>query len=106
MQEKQPKLFLSGVDSQPCGFGEDEASFLDFEGLHEGKLEERMSHLSDTFSEYLMYLIQERKMENAEVWKRAIVDKKIFSKNKKQCKLSPKQIDSIMSLRRGKTESG
>ena len=27
MQEKQPKLFLSGVDSQPCGFGEDEKIF-------------------------------------------------------------------------------
>ncbi len=44
-------------------------------------------------------------MENAEVWKRAIVDKKRYFQNKKQFKLSPKQIDSIMSLRRGKTES-
>lgn len=51
MQEKQLKLFFGGTDSQPYGFGEDEASFLDFEGLHEGKLEERMSHLSDTFSD-------------------------------------------------------
>lgn len=95
MQEKQLKLFLSGVDSQPCGFGEDEASFLDFEGLHEGKLEERMSHLSDTFSEYLMYLIQERKMENAEVWKRAIVDKKIFSKIKNNVNYHPNKLTAL-----------
>lgn len=39
-----------------------------------------MKHMSDTYSEYLMYLIRERNMENAEVWKHVIVDKKIFSK--------------------------
>lgn len=60
----------------------DEAPFFDFEEQHESKLQERMRHMSDTYSEYLMYLIQERNMENAEVWKRAIVDKKIFSKIK------------------------
>lgn len=55
---------------------------FDFEEQHESKLQERMKHLSDTFSQYLMYLIQSKQMENAEVWKRAIVDKKIFSKIK------------------------
>ena len=53
-----------------------------FEEEDESALEERMQHISDTFSEYLMYLIGEKKMENAEVWKRAIVDKKVFSKMK------------------------
>ena len=53
-----------------------------FEEEDESTLEERMQHISDTFSEYLMYLIGEKKMENAEVWKRAIVDKKVFSKIK------------------------
>lgn len=46
----------------------------------ERKLAERMKHLSDTFSEYLLYLIQMKGMTNAEVYKRAIVDKKVFSK--------------------------
>ena len=46
----------------------------------ERKLAERMKHLSDTFSEYLLYLIQLKGMTNAEVYKRAIVDKKVFSK--------------------------
>lgn len=59
----------------------DEA-FVDFETEHESKLEERIKHMSDTYSEYLLYLIQERSMENSEVYKRAIVDKKIFSKIK------------------------
>lgn len=67
----------------------DEAPFFDFEEQHESKLQERMRHMSDTYSEYLMYLIQERNMENAEVWKRAIVDKKIFSKIKNNVNYHP-----------------
>lgn len=77
IQKKQPELFY------------------DFEELHEGKLEERMRHISDTFSEYLMYLIQERKMENAEVWKRAIVDKKIFSKIKNNVNYHPNKLTAL-----------
>lgn len=72
----------------------DEA-FFDFEEQHESKLEERMKHISDTFSEYLMYLIQDRKMENAEVWKRAIVDKKIFSKIKTNPNYHPQKITAL-----------
>lgn len=68
---------------------------FDFEEQHESKLEERMNHLSDTFSEYLMYLIQERNMENAEVWKRAIVDKKIFSKIKTNPNYHPQKITAL-----------
>ena len=62
---------------------------LDFETEHESRLEERMKHMSDTFSEYLMYLIQDRNMENAEVWKRGIVDRKIFSKIKNNVNYHP-----------------
>ena len=36
-----------------------------FEEQHERKLQERMQHMSDTYSEYLMYLIREKNMENA-----------------------------------------
>ena len=45
-------------------------------------LDERMTHMSDTFSEYLLYLIESKGMTNVEVYKRAIVDKKVFSKIK------------------------
>ena len=73
----------------------DEAAFFDFEEQHESKLQERMRHMSDTYSEYLMYLIQERHMENAEVWKRAIVDKKIFSKIKNNANYHPNKLTAL-----------
>jgi len=68
---------------------------FDFEEQHESKLEERMRHLTDTFSEYLMYLIQDKQMENAEVWKRAIVDKKIFSKIKTNPYYHPQKLTAL-----------
>ncbi len=68
---------------------------LDFEEFHESKLEERMQHLSDTFSEYLMYLIAEKQMENADVYKRAIVDKKIFSKIKNNVDYHPQKLTAL-----------
>ena len=73
----------------------DEAPFFDFEEQHESKLQERMKHMTDTFSEYLMYLIRERDMENAEVWKRAIVDKKIFSKIKNNVNYHPNKLTAL-----------
>ncbi len=71
------------------------ATYLDFEEMHESRLEERMGHISDTFSQYLMYLIQDKKMENAEVYKRAIVDKKIFSKIKNNADYHPKKLTAL-----------
>ena len=76
-------------------FEEVEDEFLDFESLHESKLQERMLHLSDTFSQYLLYLIQSKNMENAEVYKRAIVDKKIFSKIKNNVNYHPQKMTAL-----------
>ena len=70
-------------------------SYVDFETDHENKLQERMHHLSDTFSEYLLYLIQNKHMENAEVYKRAIVDKKVFSKIKNNADYHPQKITAL-----------
>lgn len=72
-----------------------ETAFFDFEKQHESKLQERMQHMSDTYSEYLMYLIREKHMENAEVWKRAIVDKKIFSKIKNNVNYHPNKLTAL-----------
>ncbi len=69
--------------------------YLDFESLHESKLQERMRHMSDTFSQYLLYLIQSKNMENAEVYKRAIVDKKIFSKIKNNVNYHPQKMTAL-----------
>lgn len=70
-------------------------SYFNFEEQHESKLEERMKHVSDTFSQYLMYLIQDKKMENVEVYKRAIVDKKTFSKIKNNVDYHPQKITAL-----------
>lgn len=71
-----------------------ELPFFDFEE-HESRLEERMEHISDTFSQYLMYLIQDKKMKNADVWKRAIVDKKVFSKIKNNPNYHPQKLTAL-----------
>ena len=53
-------------------------------------LEERVEHLSDTFSEYLLYLIKQKGLSNAEVYKRAVITKKTFSKVKNDSTYHPK----------------
>ena len=74
---------------------EDGGLFLDFEEEHEKRLAERMRHLSDTFSQYLMFLIQKKEMSNAQVYKSAIVDKKIFSKIKNNVNYHPQKLTAL-----------
>lgn len=59
------------------------------------KLRERMEHLSDTFSEYLMFLIENKGLTNADVYKNAIVDKKVFSKIKNNPDYHPQKITAM-----------
>lgn len=66
-----------------------------FDEIHENALEERMKHLTDTFSEYLLYLIESRGMENADVWKNALVDKKVFSKIKNNPTYHPNKLTAM-----------
>lgn len=61
----------------------------------EKRLAERLKHRADTFTQYLMYLIQEKGMENAEVYKRAIVDKKVFSKIKNNPDYHPQKLTAL-----------
>lgn len=61
---------------------EDEADFSDFLEEHESALNERIKHMSDTFQEYLFYLIDNKGLGNTEVYKRAIITKQLFSKIK------------------------
>lgn len=66
-----------------CDYGlTSEDDYFDFMEEKESVLEERMRHMSDTFQEYLMYLIHAKKLSNAEVYKKAIVTKQLFSKIK------------------------
>ena len=63
-------------------YDEHDDDYFDFLEEHESALEERMKHMSDTFQEYLMYLIGVKGLTNADVYKRAIVTKQLFSKIK------------------------
>ncbi|MBO4838690.1 MAG: macro domain-containing protein [Lachnospiraceae bacterium] len=72
-----------------------EEEVLDFASEHESKLQERIRHMSDTFSEYLLYLIKEKGMDNAAVYKRAIVDKKVFSKIKNNPDYHPQKLTAL-----------
>lgn len=74
---------------------EEDGKLYDYMIDHESKLEERMRHLSDTFSQYLLYLIRDKQMDNAEVYKRAIVDKKTFSKIKNNPDYHPTKLTAL-----------
>ena len=87
--EKEPK---SAEFAMPSAAG---SSYEDFLEEHENRLARRLRHRSDTFSEYLMFLIQEKNMENTEVYKRAIVSKKIFSKIKNNVDYHPQKLTAL-----------
>lgn len=74
---------------------EDELDFLEDYDVNEKKLKERMEHLADTFSQYLLYLIKNKGMDNVEVYKRAIVNKKMFSKIKNDPYYHPNKITAL-----------
>ncbi len=66
----------------------------DIEALEEN-LKERMHHLSDTFSQYLLFLIDSKGKTNAEVYTKAIVDKKVFSKIKNNPDYHPTKLTAM-----------
>ena len=61
----------------------------------ETKLAERIAHMSDTFPQYLLYLIGRKGLKNADVYKRAIVDKKVFSKIKNNPDYHPQKLTAL-----------
>lgn len=67
----------------------------DFIEEKENALKERMKHLSDTFQEYLFYLIESKGMSNVDVYKRAIIDKRQFSKIKKNPAYHPDKATAL-----------
>ncbi|MBE5958224.1 MAG: RNase III inhibitor [Lachnospiraceae bacterium] len=74
---------------------EEAEPYEDFEMVHGSKLDERMKHISDTFSEYLLYIIKDKNMTNSEVYNRALVSKKVFSKIKNNKDYHPQKITAL-----------
>ncbi len=75
---------FSRCASVPMQMNADEAeeAYEDFLEESAPAIQERMQHLSDTFQEYLFYLIAQKRLTNAEVYKNAIISKQLFSKIK------------------------
>ncbi len=65
-----------------CAVPAEKESTDDFLFEHEAQLKRRMTHLSDTFQQYLMHLIQSKGLKNSDVYNRAILSKQLFSKIK------------------------
>ena len=100
LKESEPDIFeeecLSEDDIYPCG--ENEAAATEETGgaiikasspyddgygiVYTKDFEERLKHLADTYSEYLMYLIKEKGLKAPDVYNKACIDKKLFSKIK------------------------
>lgn len=59
------------------------------------KLAERVSHVEDSFSDYLLFLIGSKGLSNADVYKRALVDKKVFSKIKNNSDYHPQKLTAM-----------
>lgn len=76
----------------------EEDSNQDYDALLEElkeKLDERQKHLADSFSEYLLHLIEVKGMQNVEVYKAAAVDKKLFAKIKNDLDYHPQKLTCL-----------
>lgn len=59
------------------------------------KLDERQKHLADSFSEYLLHLIELKGLNNVDVYKEALVDKKLFAKIKNDLDYHPNKLTCL-----------
>ena len=98
---KESEPFYAGeiladvCEAEPAGKGE---QYLDDYGLTDAaraEIKKRIEHMSDTFSEYLMFLISEKNLENIEVYNASGIGKKTFSKIKNNADYHPKKLTAL-----------
>lgn len=77
-----------------CTVAKENSVFI-FDEEYERRLADRIKHSSDTFSEYLLYLISSRGMKNSDVYKAALVNKKTFSKIKNNPDYHPNKMTAM-----------
>lgn len=63
--------------------------------LDDSRLKERLTHISDTFQEYLFYLIKLKGITNPEVYTNALITKQTFSKIKKNPNYHPDKATAL-----------
>lgn len=59
------------------------------------KLKDRIAHRADGFQPYFFYLLEQKKLENLEVRRRAYVKKRLFSKLKNNPKYHPDKLTAL-----------
>ena len=58
-------------------------------------LQDRVAHVADTWQESLLHMIDARELKDSDVYKRANVDRKLFSKIRKNAKYQPKKSTAV-----------
>ncbi len=71
------------------------ADDYEFEEIDEAALSERMRHMSDTFQEYLFYLIKLKGLSNPEVYNNSLITKQTFSKIKNNPNYHPDKATAL-----------
>ena len=83
-------------ESMECAFDEVMADSAEcFQENKAASLLDRVSHLGDTWQETLLKQIDDRGYTDTEVYKRANVDRKLFSKIRSNSEYQPKKITAV-----------
>ena len=78
--EDDVSLFRSVITIDEADDSLAEIDECEFYEENKSALQRRMEHMSDTFQEYLLYLIHEKNLSYTEVYKKALITKQVFSK--------------------------